>query len=138
MKSWKYYRINIEKFKGIEKDKSTKKYLVYVPKTETKFWDSSYSRMGKMAHADKATIAPFLIPSVSGRPALFGFPKFPWESLLNSLRWYQHYNYKDYLESQKLEIDEETLCSETLSLGFKGYIVVRENSQKKVNCISNN
>ena len=128
----------IEQFKGIERDKSTKKYLVYVPKTETKFWDSSYSFTGKMSHTDKATIAPFLIPSVSGRPALFGFPKFSWEVLLGSSRWYKNYNHRDYLESQKLEIDQETLCSETLSLGFKGYIVVRENSQKKVNCISNN
>jgi len=128
----------IEQFKGIEKDKSTKKYLVYVPKTETKFWDSSYSHMGKISNTDKATIAPFIIPSVSGRPALFGFPKFSWEVLTKLSRTYLQYNYKDYLESQKLEIDEETLCSETLSLGFNGYIVVRENSQKKVNCISNN
>ena len=128
----------IEQFKGIERDKSTKKYLVYVPKTETKFWDSSYARKGKISHTDKATIAPFLIPSVSGRPALFGFPKFSWEALLRSSRWYKHYNHRDYLESQKLEIDQETLCSETLSLGFKGYIVVRENLQKKVNCIINN
>ena len=128
----------IEQFKRIERDKSTKKYLVYVPKTETKFWDSSSSRTGRMSHSDKASIAPFLIPSISGRPALFGFPKFSWDALLASRRWYEHYNYREYPESQKLEIDEETLCRETLSLGFKGYIVVRENSQKKVNCISNN
>lgn len=110
----------IRQLKSISRNNGLENFLVYIPKQEAGFWSDSDSISIKNA---------FLIPAISGRPALFGLPH-------AKRRGYGYDSYSKTLfnEARSDEISHERLCEETRRLGFEGYITVGSSSYEIVKC----
>jgi len=112
----------ISQLKAIEANNSLEKYLVYIPKQETDFWSDSDPISTKRA---------FMIPAVSGRPALFGLP---FGDAKGGYYGYKNYSETLFDEARLDKISHERLCEETRRLGFEGYIVVSAASYERCEC----
>jgi len=110
----------IRQLKAIGENDSLEKFLVYIPKQETNFWSDSDS-----------TRRAFVIPAISGRPALFGLPLCYAGA---EGRGYGSYNTALFDEARLNKISHERLCEETRRLGFEGYIMVSSPSYEIVRC----
>ena len=111
----------IRQLKSIGENDGLKKFLVYIPKQETNFWGNSDSLLSKRR--------AFVIPVVSGRPALFGLP--------HAKRYgygYDSYSKTLFNEADSDKISHERLCEETRRLGFEGYIMVSSSTYEIVKC----
>jgi hypothetical protein len=105
-------------FKTVRGDQD-KHLMVYIPKTESSYWDNadiSDSRWVK----DQCANMPFYAPILTGRPAVFGLP-IQSERCNTFHRGYEAYSREQYSASAKPEYTEAELCGEVVRLGFKGY-----------------
>lgn len=110
----------IEQLKKINRNDVLKKFLVYVPKQESNFWTESNITSIKNA---------FIIPAISGHPALFGLPH-----AMRHGYGYDNYHKTVFNEAGADKICRERLCEETRRLGFEGYIMVGSSSFEIVKC----
>jgi len=110
----------IRQLKYINKKNSLKKYMVYISKQEVDFWSDSDPISIKNA---------FIIPAISGRPALFGLPH-----AKRCGYGYDEYNKALFIEAHSDRISHERLCKETRKLGFNGYIMVGSSSYDIIDC----
>ena len=93
-----------------------KETLIYVPKSNKKFWDSWDRNWSQ-------NTLPFLIPAVSEHPGLFTLPDISLErnkyaKLYTSYMYYQERIFK---LSESDQLSDEILKSETLRQGFSFY-----------------
>lgn len=98
----------------------SKNYLIYIPAAEQEYWDKACED------------SPLYIPTITGRPALFGHPKDCYD---------QSYGYGFFLtnlyatqRAQRKILDTNSLCEETIKLGFKGYIYITKHKIVTQDC----
>jgi hypothetical protein len=100
--------------KTIQKDDTTKNFLIYIPKNLEKFWS-----------LEKCHTISLIIPALSERPALRGTPLPQCQA--------KNYGYEDYHaqinENNVLSAnDDQTILAESKKLGFSGVIYFMEDN----------
>ncbi|MDX1959899.1 MAG: hypothetical protein SFU98_15115 [Leptospiraceae bacterium] len=113
-----------------------KNYMVYIPKTEKEFWENLDDKISPWnALNQQCAKMPFIIPIVSGKPAIFGLPK---KSSLDKcytfFRGYESYSDEDYLFSSIENISNDDVCKVVLSKKFNGYFLVTKSKYEKITC----
>lgn len=113
--------VYIDELNLIRKDKQTLNSLVYIPRTEIKFWKSG-------GYDPTCRSASFIISGISERPAIFGWPDENCYSLLCSDRFQSNGLCRKSIQSY----DEIELLAEAKLLGFNEVIVLTKNGTKKL------
>ena len=112
----------INLFAQIKKDPDTKT-MVYIPKTEGQFWNNDGGAV--RIKQEQCMDMPLYIPMLTEKPVLFGLP----DKGINCYtfhRGYELYSAEDYEKSRAANYDDQTLCAETLRLGFQSFYRVTE------------
>ena len=113
---------NLYKISKIKFNDKTK-FLIYIPKSFTEYWDMSCD--------DHMT--PFIAPAITGIPHIEGLPitddnKLSCYGGLHLLSYgYQTY-YSNGRKSSKNDFSTTTICSNALTLGFDNLIIIKRNS----------
>lgn len=96
--------------------KLEKKTLIYVPKSNKKFWDSWDRNWSQMT-------LPFLVPAVSEHPGIFALPDISLEKNKYAKLYtsYMYYSDNIFKLSGSEKISNDILESETLRQGFSFY-----------------
>ena len=110
----------IRQLESINENEGLGNFMVYIPKKEVDFWSDSDSISIRNA---------FIIPAISGQPALFGLPHAKRHGY-----GYDNYSKTVFNEARLDKICHERLCEETKRLGFEGYITVGSSSYEIINC----
>lgn len=97
-----------------------KNTLIYVPKSNKKFWDSWDRNWSQLT-------LPFLVPAVSEHPAIFGLPDISLEKNKYAKLYTSYMYYPDniFKLSGNETISNEILESETLRQGFSFYEIYK-------------
>lgn len=106
------YGTYVAHLKAIRDDPSTRDLAVYIAKEEDGFWGT----------AIPCDAAPFVIPAIAERPAIFGLPD---RELCDA----KYYGYEDYVESvyelsKGVRLEHSELLAEAERLGLGGYVDV--------------
>jgi hypothetical protein len=129
-----YKNIYIDYLKQIyEEDKN---YMVYIPKSETEFWDNIDDKISPWNSLEYQCIKmPFHIPLLSGKPAIFGLPHNRADrSCLIFFRGYETYSKEEFEVSSIKLIDKENICKMVKIKKFKGYFQITKNGYEKIDC----
>lgn len=97
-----------------------KETLIYVPKSNNKFWDSWDRNWSQLT-------LPFLIPAVSEHPGLFALPDISLEKNKYAKLYtsYMYYPENIFKLSESDQLSNEILKLETLRLGFSFYEIYK-------------
>lgn len=117
-----------ESFKTIAKDPD-KKMMVYVPKTETRFWWNADGAWSPWFGYQPINM-PFYIPIPTGKPAIFGLP----DHGRTFHRGYESYSSTDFAASAKSNYSDQELCDEVKKKGFHGFYRVGTNGLTRHLC----
>ncbi len=125
----------VNHLKKIREDKQMD-FMVYIPKKETGFWDNLDDKYSPWSSPGQQCIKmPFIIPLISGLPAVYGLPKnTPEKNCFIFFRGYESYMQNDYMYSERDEISGTEICSQVLRFKFKGYYKVQYTGYEKIYC----
>jgi len=104
---------------AIQRDASTKHYLIYIAKAESVFWNA----------LPDCSANPLLITAVSERPAIYGLPDPQCQP--GNTYGYGAYEKRLFNIASAANIPHNMLAAEVRKLGFKGYINVTSKSWSK-------
>jgi hypothetical protein len=100
-------------------DDPEQSYLVYVPKSETAFWNNTDDTYSPSA-ASQCIKMPFYLTIATGKPAIFGLPD-PDRHCETSRFGYESYSPLEFKESASTDYDLKSMCHAVLAKGFYGY-----------------
>lgn len=99
----------IDKLKTIRDDQGTKNSLIYIPRSENEYWK----------HGDCRS-ASFIIPAISERPALYGWPSTDCFEFLCGPRFHSN----GLCRKSMLSYSDEELIIEARRIGFEQVLIV--------------